>query len=121
MQKIIKNLKGNEKLYYINIFLLITIISYTLIRIFNIKYSVPDDYLLNNIIAGTFGEKYDDQLLYINNILGKIFKILFYINKYINFYSTWLILTISISFTFITGRIIKKGKYILLVALRNTL
>ena len=53
------------------------ILSYLNIYFFNIRFSTADDYLLCNIISGALGTNYDFQLLYINNILGIILKVLY--------------------------------------------
>ena len=61
-----------KKIKEILIFIGILIVSYILIQYSHIRFSIADDYLLNNIISGTFGDTYDYQMLYVNNILGII-------------------------------------------------
>lgn len=90
------------------------IFSYINIQLYYIRFSVADDYLLNNIISGTFGNSYDSQLLYINNILGIIMKFFYIIIPNINIYSLYLIIILSICFTKIIEYVLNKKNYIYL-------
>ena len=103
-----------KKLNSVVLFIFLVIFSYINISIFNIRFSVADDYLINNIISGTFGNVYDAQLLYINNIIGIILKIFYHFIPYINFYTLYLVSVISLCFTLIIKEIINSKKYILL-------
>lgn len=103
-----------KKLNSVVLFIFLVIFSYINISIFNIRFSVADDYLINNIISGTFGNAYDAQLLYINNIIGIILKIFYHFIPYINFYTLYLVSVISLCFTLIIKEIINSKKYILL-------
>lgn len=100
-QKISNFLKKYQDIIILSIIILI---SYGNIKIFRIRYSTADDYLLNNIISGTFGDNYDYHLLYINNILGIILKILYSIIPKINLYAFYLIFTLSVCFMIIIKR-----------------
>lgn len=104
-------MKKNKNIF---IFSTLLIISYVNIYFFYIRFSVADDYLINNIIDGTFGNTYDYQLLYVNNILGVIFKIFYHIIPNINLYTFYLILLLCICFTKIINYIINNKKYILI-------
>ena len=101
-----------KKIKEILIFIGILIISYMLIQYSHIRFSIADDYLLNNIISGTFGNMYDYQMLYINNILGIILKGLYEIIPKINIYTLYLITTLSICYMLIVRDILKHKKYI---------
>ena len=90
------------------------ICSYGFITISNIRFSVADDYLINNIISGTFGNNYDYQLLYINNALGIILKFFYNLIPCINIYTLYLIIILCISFSKVIKNIIRNKKYILL-------
>ena len=77
--------------------MVLMVCSYGFITISNIRFSIPDDYLINNIISGTYGSNYDYQLLYINNILGIILKFFYNLIPGINIYTLYLIIILCIS------------------------
>ena len=94
--------------------MVLMVCSYGFITISNIRFSIPDDYLINNIISGTYGSNYDYQLLYINNILGIILKFFYNLIPGINIYTLYLIIILCISFSKVIKNIIRNKKYILL-------
>ena len=100
------------KVRSIFIFTCLLILSYINIHLFYIRFSVADDYLLNNIISGTFGSDYDYQLLYINNLLGIIMKAFYHVIPNINIYTFYLIMVICICYTKVIKYLLNKGEYI---------
>ena len=100
------------KLRSINILIALIILSYINIQLFYIRFSVADDYLLNNIISGTFGENYDSQLLYINNILGIIMNFFYHLIPNINIYTFYLITILCVCFTKVIEYMLENKQYI---------
>ena len=76
----------------------------------NIFYETIDDYMIQEICAGYYGE-YNQYIIQMNVLIGKFLVYLFKIVSNVNWYFLFLIVLQFISFTTIGSYIIKiKGK-----------
>lgn len=107
----------NEKRKSVIIFIVLLLISYWNIRFSKIRFSTADDYLLNNIISGALGNTFDSQLLYINNLLGVILKIIYQLIPFINIYMWYLVIILCLCFTQIIKQIEPSKNYALLAVM----
>lgn len=109
----------NNKLKFVIIVIIFLIIAIISIQVFDIKYSVADDYLINNIVCGALEDAPDYQLLYINQFIGVIL-MFFYNIINVNWYSLLLIILLVFAYSMVVYRIIsteQKIKIILIIPL----
>lgn len=90
----VKQLLSNKKILCVFISSMIVIVKYILGDLY---YAASDDYLMDYISQGKFGNGYDEHLVFINVIIGKIIKALNGVSEQINWFAViFLLIVVSV-------------------------
>lgn len=109
MQKFLKNI-GNNKKNNLAISTMINAIFLALIILFcDMKYEVSDDFIVDTILSGAYGNGYDEHLLFSNILYGYFLKFLYQLIPVVSWYFVGQIVICFCALTAVTYVILEKN------------